>query len=332
MRSLPFLGLAACFSPTPPTGAPCVEDRDCPAPQVCHTVTQTCEASCAGCTPPDGPAPDSDGPPVDTGCWAAWLSGAPVFALPLVRHTELSAVLTSSANPALTNDGLTIYFDRSQDFFRATRESTTESFGPPQLVAELRTENNESKISTTADDRVAVFASARPGTSGLLDLWQAERMGVAGTFGIPSSMLFSAINDVNNQFDPEITPDGLDLYYAPSENNSQTIRHASRAALDDPFANITTVISDDQGPVFDPTISPDQRVLVFAAETGNAPPDLFFVTRPTATAPFGARIELAALNTDSLDADPDLSIDGCTLFFASTRDGLNSIYSVRISP
>lgn len=323
------LGLSACFSPTPPTGAPCVEDRDCPGAQVCHTVTRTCEASCAGCTPPDGPTLELDGLPV-TGCWGAWLSGSLQFG-PLVRHTELSLPLVGVANPSLAQAGLAIYFDRGQDFFRATRVSPTATFAPPTRVDELRTDENESKISTTGDDQTAVFGSARLGTSGLLDLWQAQRL-PGGLFGVPSNLPFIAINDANNQFDPEITPDGLHLYFSPVIDGTQDIRHASRLTLEAPFDNVTTVIPADMGPVFDPTISPDQRVLVFAGRPGTAPPDLFFATRAGAAAPFGAPVALTALNTTSLDSDPDLSIDGCTLFFASNREGTNSIYSVTVEP
>jgi hypothetical protein len=330
LRWLSILGLSACFSPSPPTGAPCIQDLDCPGSQVCHTVTRTCEASCAGCTDAAaGDGPVADGPP-GADCWESWLSGNVAFS-GVTRHDELQSAGLASQNPSLANDGLAIYFDRNQDFFRATRSSLTDPFGLPALVTELRTDSNESKISTTADDAVAVFASARNGSFGLLDLWQAERGGPGGSFGAPSNILFIGINDANNQFDPEITPDGRHLYYSPNENGAQTIRRASRDSLNDPFTNITTVMSDATMLVFDPAISPDQRVLVFARRSGMEPPDLVFATRDSTTIPFGPVTPLEELNTLSSDGDPDLSPDGCTMVFASNREaGGSAIYSVAI--
>ena len=321
--------VSACFSPTPPTGVPCVTDTDCPGSQICHPITLTCETSCTNCTPPDGPPGDSDGPGVT--CWDGWLAGNVQLTSPQALD-GLTMMNASVSNPSVSTDGLALYFARNQDLFRASRQTLDDEFGDPALIVVLRTDANESRISTTGDDQVAVFASARPGTLGLLDLWQTSRT-ILGTFSPPSSLLFGAINDANNQFDPEITPDGLHLYWAPSVMNEQLIHHASRPTIDDPFEQVTTldIPIDDIPDIFDPTISPDQRVLVFAGQRDNAQGDLFVTTRASADQPFSTAVLVPGVNTNGFhEGDSELSADGCTLYFVSNRDGLNKIYRAEL--
>lgn len=315
MRSLLLVPLAACFSPAPPTGVPCDTDRDCPSSQVCHSITHTCELTCDGCTVDAG----TDSPAPLT-CWSKWLDGT-VELDPPVKLTNLSIPNVSSGNPSVTADGLAIYFDRNQDYFRASRASLTEDFANPVRIDELATDLNESRISTTADDQLGVFASARAGSRGLLDLWQAER-GADGPFGVPDSSLFEAINDLENQFDPEITPDGLDLYWAPVENGNQRVHHIRRISTHDPFKEPQTLALEVAGydQYFDPSISPDQRVLAFAAEPAGGTADLLYATRPSPNAPFGPAQPIPNINTDRFEGDTELAADGCTLYFASNRD------------
>lgn len=316
MRSLLLVPFAACFSPTPPTGVPCDTDLDCPSAQVCHSITQTCQLTCDGCDVDAGT--DS---PVDLTCWSRWLDGT-VALDPPIKLANLSIPNINSQNPSVTADGLALYFDRNQDYFRASRPSVTAAFDNAVRIDELATPLNESRISTTADDQLGVFASARAGTLGLLDLWQAERT-ADGTFGAPDSSLFGAINDAQNQFDPELTPDGLDLYWAPAEAGIQQIHHISRVSTNDAFKGPKTLdlalAGYDQ--YFDPTIAPDQRVLALAAKPDNGNSDLLYVTRPSPNAQFGVVRLIPGVNTNEGEGDPELAADGCTLYFASNREG-----------
>ncbi len=325
-----MLATAACFKASPPTGVPCETDTDCPSSQVCHTVSRTCEATCDGCDVNDG-AVDQ---PIDAprACWDKWAAHSVTFDPPR-KLDELQNVLAGNANPSVTFDELAIYFERNDNPFRATRQSTSEPFGPPSQVSELQTAQRDSRISTTTDDRVAVFASSRNGTVGLLDLWQARRQGNQ-PFGTPSSILFAALNTTSNEFDPEITPDGLDLYWSPNTGGPQQIHHASRGSIDAPFGNAETLTlsATNQVAFFDPGISPDQLVIAFAADDGTvgALGNLFYATRASAADPFGTAVELAELNSMAHDGDADLASDGCTLYFSSSRDGASAIYAASV--
>jgi hypothetical protein len=284
----PFLlvSLSACFSPVPPTGAPCITDADCPDSQVCSPATSTCERSA-------NPADDAADAPTDTspvGCWASWFPGPPAFDA-AVRVDELRVAGTPSSNPSLSFDGLAIYFERTNNPFRATRTSVDDAFSPPSPVGELQTAFDDSRISTTADDSLAVFASARAGTLGGFDLWQATRPSAGAPFGNITAAPFAAINDAAQQFDPEITPDGLHVYWSPPVDGIQTIHHASRASTGVAFGagGPLPIEIGSLTDVYDPGVSPDQRVLVYAGEifTGpGTPGDLFYSTRPDASAAF----------------------------------------------
>lgn len=303
---------------------PCETTADCPAHQLCHSISHTCELTCDGCTP-DAP---TDGP---TGCWAAWLTG-PRFG-PVTEVVELSA--GGVGNPSITADGSTLYFDRQQDIYRATRAPGSPSFDPPIRVDELASSENETGITTTGDGNVMVFGSARLGTLGLVDLWQTPRLS-DGTFDKPDSGLFPTINNTANQFDPELTPDGLGLYYAPIDPNSgvQRIFHATRATIDAPFGPVDEIDVAVPGltAYFDPGISPDERVLVFGALAMAGEADLYYATRSSPDARFGPP-ERLPFSAGGQDSDAELTSDGCTLYFTSTRDRPSPVlYQVSVEP
>lgn len=318
---LPLLG--ACFSPTPPTGVPCATDSDCPSSQSCQ-ANRTCDVTCNGCT--------VDADPGVT-CWPAWLAHTIKFNAP-VRVEELRQAGVSSGNPSLSPDNLEIYFNRMNNLFRATRTSLTTAFSQALSVTELQSPAEESRLTITVDGLLAIFSSARVGTLGGLDLWQATRSSPADVFGSITSDPLRAINDDNSQFDPEITADGLDLYWAPVFGQSQTIHRASRTKITDLFDAGTTLAITAPGTteIFDPTVSPDQTVIVFAGQNGAASsPHLFYSTLAT-DGTYSSALPVPDVGSSLRDGDAELSADGCTLFFTSNRQGQNDIYAATARP
>jgi hypothetical protein len=74
---------------------------------------------------------------------------------------------------------------------------------------------------------------------------------------------------------------------------------------------------------FSPTVSTDELYMVFSSTRpgGAGGYDLYDTSRPAIGAPWSPPVNLAALNSISDDYEPNLSIDGLTLFFISTRAG-----------
>jgi WD40-like Beta Propeller Repeat len=311
-----LLFVPACFSPSPPTGAPCATDRDCPPPQVCDLATTTCQLSKSP-TDADADAP-ADAP--TSGCWAAWKTGSPSLTAPRAL-TELN---TSSReqDPTFSEDALTLYFTRSNTIFRATRPARDAAFDPPTMITELTSGFGESRISLTADGSHGVFASKRFDGEGLSDLWQTS-LGAIGVFTTPTQVGIETLNDTNDQFDPELTPDGLGLYYS-SFSGAGNIFFATRASIGSAFGAGIAILTDlaPGTSIFDPTLSPDGLVLVFGRFSGNGGAnDLHFATRTSNSDPFVSHGLILAVDDNASQGDADLSSDGCSLVFGSDRAG-----------
>jgi len=74
---------------------------------------------------------------------------------------------------------------------------------------------------------------------------------------------------------------------------------------------------------FEPRLSPDELTVYFARVTLTTTPpwgyDLYVATRSSVSDPFGEAVRLDELDTPAIEADPFISADGLTLFFASDR-------------
>jgi Tol biopolymer transport system component len=300
----------------------------------------------------DAHVPDTHGPdtPVDArgdsggsaSCLARWRAGTVAFG----SAVELTGLFTNAADtddddPFITADNLTIYFDslgsasNSQDVYAATRGSAGAAFANPALVPQLSTPATEYKTSITADGLDAFVCSAQPGGAGQLDIWETTRASTTDSFG--SSAMWSEANLVNvdtpnDEYDPAITVDGQHLYFAPVGSDSvQRVAVADRGS-DGVFAAptiLTSVVDPGSAGDADPAPSSDDLVLLFSSlRQGSGIPlgrNMWFATRASTTDAFSSPQLVPDVNTDHTDGGPDLSTDGCTLYFSSDRnsDGLH---------
>ena len=273
--------------------------------------------------PIDGPGPTPDAAPIS--CWPRWLAGTPT----LSGTRALTAVNSSSydRDPSLSPDGLTLYLSSDRtgsqngDVWSASRASLTAAFGAATLDTSVSSGSAETRISFTADGLTAALGSSRTGTEGGIDIFLATRASTGVPFGVFTNALLTSVNSSDQEHDPFLSSDGLRLYFAPS-TGGQHIEVATRATVASAFGSPTTLIDGDQTDA-DPTLSPDERVIVFASRrTGSDGADLWFATRATPSDAFGTAVKLAsAVNSSDDDADPALSADGCTLYFGSNRAG-----------
>ena len=132
-----------------------------------------------------------------------------------------------------------------------------------------------------------------------------------------------------DDYDPHITPDGLDLYYAPNQGSGQAIVFASRASTSDSFAVVRTMTELSTPPYSDPSVSPDELVIAFA--TGS-PADLYMATRTDRTDQFQTPVRVPTVNSTARETDSELTHDGCQLYFSSDRTGNREIYVADVIP
>jgi Tol biopolymer transport system component len=80
-------------------------------------------------------------------------------------------------------------------------------------------------------------------------------------------------------------------------------------------------INDNDVNELAPALYQNEQLLVFSSFPNNAPADLFYAMRSSATGSFGTVAQIPTVNTTTFsEIDPVLSQDGCELYFASDRD------------
>ncbi len=256
---------------------------------------------------------------VDAGCWPAWTTGP----LRLTTPARVSELATSAAqgDPSLSPDGLTLYFSQGssgKDYYATRRADRTAPWGAPSRLDDLSSTGDDTKLTLSDDGLVAIVSSDRaPATS--FDLWEATRASAAVPFGTPTRTPLTAINNNSAQYDPQLSGDGLRLYYAPDVGGTQVIELATRSSRAEAFG-MPVELALGAGSIADPSPSPDELVMFYTVHA-NGPTAMFYATRTTATDSFGAGQKLPLYDVPVFDQDPAISHDGCELYFASMRGG-----------
>lgn len=300
-------------------------------------------AFAAGCnfTPPraaptdgepgtDGPGPDV----VEPTCLARWRDGTVTLGAP-TRLDQLGSPQVDR-DPHVSSDGLTIYFSTyrsgalSGDVYAATRASTSEEFGAPARRDDLSSASDDSRFSTTSDGRVGIVSSTRPVSEGSTDLWITSRASGEGSFGTFDKMGLDIVNTAGAELDPELSADGQSIYLAIGDPQRIAV---SRRGTDGTFGapqQIDELFST--GGDADPSLSPDELVIVFGSRRGPNPGDLWYSARADKAAAFRPPVALVTVNSDLPDGDPSLSADGCRLYFASLRTGDWELFVAEVTP
>jgi WD40 repeat protein len=290
----------------------------------------------------DDTAPDASGNNGDSGssatCLERWLAHDLSFTN-IHRIDEVSSAEVDR-DPYLTRDQLTLFLSSGRDsssdvnIYVASRPTPTDAFAAPALATgSLNSTAEDGRLTLTADGLTAVIASARTGSSGGMGLFLGVRRFTTDDFTVMTTAPFVQLA-ADAKFDPELTGDGAHLYFAPPGGASQHIVMATRSGQAyDPPIDVPGINDDLQNA--DPSLSPDERIIVFSstrpAASGSF--DLYYATRDTATGTFETPIRLDTLDSSGNDSDPVLSSDGCHLFFSSDRQGNNfDIYTADIAP
>jgi len=134
--------------------------------------------------------------------------------------------------------------------------------------------------------------------------------------------------------DPSLSADGLTLYYVTSASGNNEIARATRPALRAAWtpAGVIPELSDPN-PDTKLTLTADGTIGVIASARGGADFELYTVTRPNTSSPFGAptKTHVTALETTRDEFDPHISNDGLRLYWAPIKPtgGQHSILASR---
>jgi hypothetical protein len=312
MRPVVVVLLAGCYAPSPATGVECSSNNTCPAGQTCNLATRICDGITPGDgVPPgdDGAQPDAAlgpfGAPVPLGelntsdnegdpsmtadgleiYFASNRQGlfSKIFVATRASVSDpfgapIPLSLNSAADefgPEISNDGLELYFNRSQfpgsdsDIFRTTRADRQASFGIAQRQASLSDDTRDDRNPTIAPNRLFALIDVALSTTNR-DLVYFTRMQPTGAWtrvGIVTE-LATMVVDASAVFDGS----GDTIYFHSNRNGTNELFTATRENKNKPFGTATVIPELGEG--IDPWVSPDQRVIVFAR--GN---DLMMATR-----------------------------------------------------
>jgi Tol biopolymer transport system component len=190
-------------------------------------------------------------------------------------------------------------------------------FGAPQLVTGLRSDADDVQDpSLTFEELELYFASP---TGGQNDLWVSHRTVASDPWG--PSTLVAELSSPENDEAPEVSVDGLVMYFASDRGGVERLYVSQRRTRDTPWgtpALVNTLGSStlDLAPALDRA----QLYLAFGSQRGAAATaHLFSATRPDASAAWQSAAEITALNSAWEDTDPALFAGGSGLIFASRR-------------
>jgi hypothetical protein len=291
--------------------------------------------SFSGSAPAGDGALGADGPPradapidavrVDAGPLGAW--GAPVP----VGDLEDPG---SDDDPTLTADLLEIYWNSDRpggtgggDIWRATRTSTIATWTDIAAVTELNTPSLESTPKLTVDGLTIYFNSDR-NANGDYDIYVATRPsrtspweGVTriAELSSPSSDYGAGPGATNTRIvfnsSRSGTAGGEDLYQSNRNNTNMPWGTPARISA------LSTPANEYQ-----PHLVDGDRTVYFQSDRAGSD-DIYLAVRPTTGMPFMPPMVVTEVSDPvASDADPWVSPDERTMFFASTRGGNMAIW------
>jgi len=197
------------------------------------------------------------------------------------------------------------------------------TFGEPTPVPNVSSESADTYVHISADGLSLYITSFRPGGYGDQDLWVAKRPTENDEWGTPVN-LGPKVNSSGWDACASISADNLVLYFysqdRPGGYGGFDLWVSTRETTDDDWGEAVNL-----GPTFNtaghnwgPNISADNLSLYFSCDRpgGSGSFDMWVSARETIQDDWGTPVNLGStVNWSGWDCKPDISADGCTLFF-----------------
>lgn len=238
-------------------------------------------------------------------------------------------------SPIVSSDGLELYFHSNRpdgfggvDLWKATRSSVGDEWGDPVNLGEAVNSPANEIAPTLSSDGLELyfsdFINLREGGQGKSDIWVTTRASRSSDWSTPVN-LGPVVNTAGEEITPEISPDGLELYFEtdrPGGLGSDDLWVARRSSRSgdwgDPEwlgAEINTVGMDHC-----PTLTSDGLTLFYdCTPPGTEIGDLMVVRRAAVDQPWGKPINLGHPHSGHYAGG--IAPDGSTLYFSSAAPG-----------
>ncbi len=154
-----------------------------------------------------------------TGLSDLWYATRSSLTQPFVQADFALLTVASTTDwefdPTPSSDGRRLYYaavgSGGMDCLFLERATAAAAYSGPKLVPGINTADGEDSPALTADQRVIVFGSTRPGTAGAADLWYALRGDRDAAFPAPARL--PVVNSDAKEMDPFLSADGCELYF-----------------------------------------------------------------------------------------------------------------------
>jgi len=244
-------------------------------------------------------------------------------------------------DPSISADGLELYFNSyrsggfgNADIWVTTRKTKADPWGEPvNLGATINSPAHENAPNISADGLSLYFGSDRSGGGGGRDVWVTKRKTKSDPWGEPVN-LGPSVNSPADEHGPSISSDGLSLYFSGLWDDLKRsgglgqadIWLTTRKTVADPWGKPVNLGAMVNSPRMDesPSISEDGLSLYFNSNRpeGQGIMDVWVKKRKTKSDPWGEPMNLGpSFNSTGWEANPDISRDGSTLYFASSWPG-----------
>ena len=270
-----------------------------------------------------------DSAPLELGD-AADASKAPTFcdaSTPFQTFTTLPGNVNTASEdafPTLTDDELTLYFQRSPagggnpTFFVAQRATTMADFTNPVPVSELADGRLNSTPTVTPKGDALYFGSDS-------DIRMAKSVGV-GRFGV--AMPVPGLSGAESENAPALFGSGDELWLSIFVDGGLHLRRSALSS-DGGFGAPERITELESASYESGAASTRDGLTVYfgsARPGGSGAGDIWVARRASRTAPFSDISPLAEVNSTFEEAPGWLSADACRLYFTTTRLGTYDIY------
>lgn len=252
---------------------------------------------------------------------------------------NVSTAATDERDPFVVEGGERIYFWRADDLGEGipggifVAEADGDGFAEPTPLPGFAPSDGVRKLALSADGLVAVIAASFDG--GTFNLWQLERDNPATSFDPTSAARLFELELPPPVFDPHLSGDALSLYFAPQFGaGDQALSMSRRDDAASPFGDPQHLTELDFVATreADPTVTADERVIVFTVDDYVAGPQLWAATRDTDDGGFVDPRDLGDLGRVGDLRDPHLSADGCHLWYVNAEAGTFDIWHAIAAP
>ena len=211
-------------------------------------------------------------------------------------------------------------------------------WAPPAIIPNLADPAGDDDPTLTADLLEIYFDSARAGGPGGGDIWSSTRVSAVAPWSVPVPL--AGINSASNESTPEISRDGLTLWFSSDRSGGAggfDIWVATRTGRGLGWsAPVAVTELNTTGNDFPVTLTQDGLLAYFSSErpAGLGLLDIWAATRPATTNPWDFPQTLVAeLSGSASDSNPWIGPLGLNIWFDSTASGDRDIFTAsRLDP